>query len=251
MAIVSGCIADVFVILAQEISENFGYAYALFTISALACGITAISKIRENKQILKIYGILQVVILVVTGCVLFYFFLFSNDIYRTRRAISSDGATRIMILGNLMNESAVKTGHMPNADHWCDSLVGQPLAGSLRVVKSSFNIVRNPDIECSFAFNENLSNLSIEGLSGNVVMLFEADGEFNLSGGPELINTKRMKDKYFWPWRQKFIYILFVDSTIVKYRRYDGAVALYDPDKDEFTDYHKKGETSYSPLKWK
>jgi hypothetical protein len=249
-SIISGFIAVTFFSLCLKFSDVFGLGYAIFTLFALVLGVVAIAKIFRTWKKRKISAMVELVALLLAGLILFDLTLVSYSRWRTLRTITVNGNIRIMKLGNFINESAKKNGRMPDADHWCDSLVSHPLAGSLKVIKISFNIVGNPDIECNFAFNKNLSNLSIDGLSGNVVMLFEADGELNLSGGPELINAKRAKDKYFWPWRQKFIYVFFIDGMIVKYRLHDGAVALYDPAKDEFTDYHKKGQTPYSPLKW-
>lgn len=249
-SIISGFIAVIFFFFCLKFSDVFGLGYAIFTLLALVLGAVAIAKIFRTWKKRKVSAMVELVVLLLAGLILFDLTLVSHARWRSRRTITVNGKLMIKNFGNFINEYAEKNGHMPDADHWCDSLVNHPLAGSLRVVKSSFNIAGDPDIECNFAFNKNLSNLSIDGLSDNVVVLFEADGELNLSGGPELINTKRAKDKYFWPWKQKFIYVFFIDGTIVKYRLHDGAVALYDPDKDEFTDYHKKGETPYSPLKW-
>jgi hypothetical protein len=250
-SIISGFIAVIFFFFCLEFSDAFGLGYIIFTLLALVLGAVAIAKIFKTWKKRKVSAMVELIALLLAGLILFHLTLVSHSTWRTLRTITVNGNIRIMQLGNFINESAKKNGRMPDADHWCDSLVGHPLAGSLRVVKISFNIVGNPDIECNFAFNKNLSNLSIDGLPDNVVMLLEADGELNLSGGPELINTKRAKDKYFWPWKQKFIYVFFIDGTIAKYRLHDDAVALYQPEKEQFTDYFKKGQTPYSPLRWK
>ena len=249
-SIILGFIAVIFFLLSLKFSDVFGFGYAIFTLFALVLGTVAIVKIFRTLKKRKFSAMVELVALILAGLILFDLTLVSHARWRSLRSITDNGKVMIKNFGNLINEYAEQNGHMPDADHWCDSLVDHPLAGSLRVVKNSFNIAGDPDIECNFAFNKNLSNLSIDGLSRNVVVLFEADGELNLSGGPELINTKRVKDQYFWPWKKKFIYVFFIDNTIVKYRLHDDAVALYDPDKDEFTDWLKEGQTTYVPLRW-
>jgi hypothetical protein len=250
-SIISGFIAVIFFFLCLKFSDVFGFGYAIFTSFALVLGTVAIVRIFRTLKKRKFSAMVELVALILAGLILFDLTLVSHSRWRSLRTITGNGKVMIKNFGNFINEYAKQNGHMPDADHWCDSLVGHPLVGGLRVVKNRFNIAGDPDIECNFAFNKNLSNLSIDDLSGNVVMLFEADGNLNLSGGPDLINTKRVKDQYFWPWEEKFIYVYFIDNTIVKYRLHDEAVALYDPGKDEFTDWFKQDQTHYSPLRWK
>lgn len=250
-SIISGFIAVMFFFLSLKFSEVFCFGYVIFTLFALVLGTVAIANIFRTLKKRKFSAMVELVALILAGLILFDLTLVSHARWRSLRSITDNGKVMIKKFGNIINEYAEQNGHMPDADHWCDSLIGHPLAGSLRVVKNSFNIAGDPDKECNFAFNKNLSNLSIDGLSRNVVVLFEADGELNLSGGPDLINTKRVKDQYFWPWKEKFIYVFFIDNTIVKYRLHDDAVALYKPDTDEFPDWFKQDQTPYSPLRWK
>jgi hypothetical protein len=142
-------------------------------------------------------------------------------------------------------EYARENGHMPDANSWCYLLIDRDDRA-----RFNFKIPQIKDVECNFAFNKNLSNLSTDNLDSNIVLLFESDGDLNLSGGPELISKERTKDKYFLFKRQRFIYILFVDGTIAKYRLHDGAISKYVPDENKFTQYYKMGETPYSPLRW-
>ncbi len=226
--------------------------YELFTITALVLGVIAIVKIvvqiTKNWKAKIIPGIVEFLIFIFVGFFLFCFTLVTNEFYRMRRAISQNMLFQIRDIGNSINQYLKKYNHMPDAFWWCDSLINEPDIG---VSKHDFHIGQFPDIECDFAYNKNLDKLPRGDIAGNVVLLFEADGDLNLSGGPELISKERTKDKYFLFKRQIFIYVLFVDGTIVKYRLHDGAISKYDPEKNEFTPYLKKGQTPYSPLRWK
>lgn len=227
-------------------------ALNLSVITALLLGVIAIVKIIvqiiENWKAKIISGIVEFLILIFVGFFLLCFTLVTNEFYRMRRAISCNMLLKIKNIRSMVNEYSEKYDRMPDADSWCGSLI----ENSGKIGEGYFHIGQLPEIECNFAFNENISNLPVvKDLPGNVVLLFEAEGDLNLSGGPELISNELAKDKYFLFKKQKFIYILFVDGTIVKYRLRDCAIAKYVPDKNKFTQYFQKGQTPYSPLRWK
>ena len=138
--------------------------------------------------------------------------------------------------------------HLPDSNNWCDVL----LSREKKIFRTTFATAAKQDAPCSFAFNDNLNKLPIDGLDPNTVLIFEADGPWNFAGGPKQFPGSRYRDRYF-PQKKRFAYLFFVDGTLVKYRLHDGAVALYEPGKYVFADYHyhKKGETPYSPPRWK
>jgi hypothetical protein len=172
---------------------------------------------------------------------------------------------RLQTFGKLLKANANKIGHMPDTNDWCYSLIGSslestPLAFDSVVTKRTFSL-NSACQNCNFAYNKNLGYLPIEGLSGNTVLLFEGEGDFNLSGDEELL-SKELKDNQwaFYNIRKKnYRYIIFIDGTMGKYRLSDGAIAFYDPNIGykrsyefrNFTKYCKKGKTPYSPLKWR
>jgi hypothetical protein len=249
-SIISGFIAFIFFVASWEFFRVFSWGCLIFAVISFSLGVVAIVEVFRNWKKGKILAIVELLILFLAGFILLGTTLSLLSSFKLRRSIEINGAIMIRSLVDLINEHAKKNGHMPDANQWCDSLIGLPLFGSLRVTTSSFHIVGYPDIECNFAFNKKLSNLSANGLPGNVVLLFEADGALNLSGGPELMVRERAKDRYFF-FRDKFIYIGFVDSTIIKYRLNDNAAAVYKRETDKFTDWLKQGQTPYSPLRWK
>jgi hypothetical protein len=72
---------------------------------------------------------------------------------------------------------------------------------------------------CQFAFNRNLSGLRLVDLPRDVVLIFEADGEWNLNGTGELLKTR---------YREKgCIAVLFADQTIGDYWYYMRAVRKF------------------------
>jgi hypothetical protein len=220
----------------------------LFSIVAMVAGTIAIGTIILSWKSRKLAGTIQFFGLVLAGFFLLACYLVTNECYRMRRAISGNMLIQIKEVGKAVNQYAHQHNRMPEADWWCHSLIDDP---NIQIDEREFRIGQLPDIKCKFAFNRNLDRLSLDQIKGDVVLLFEADGELDLSGGPELIHQERRKDKYFIFKKQKYIYILFVDGTIVKYRIRDGAVALYDPEKDTFASYIEKGRTEYSSLRWK
>ncbi len=185
------------------------------------------------------------------------------DNQRLKRAIEYNGLTSIMKIRKTFSLYCEHNNQLPKSFNWCDRLIEYYKEEGL-VKKFLFRIAQLGH-EYHFAFNENLSLLAKEDLPGYLVLVFEADGEFNLSGGQELFGKERAKDKYFSV-ENRYIYILFLDGTIAKYRLCDGAIALakkmvyevsdysgfcyaYEEEK-AFSEYYKKGETQYSPLKW-
>ena len=239
-SLLSSGIALAFFIASWEFYHFFLLGYIFFTIASVVLAVVAIVYIILKKRIL--IGMLQLIVLISVGGFIHTNVPMLHDHYRMRRASIYNRLIEIRELKYLISEYVKQNGHLPDRNSWFDLL--ERRASGFYV----FPPVSDP--ECNFAFNKSLSSVSIDDLPGNVVVVFEADGELNLSGGPELICRERAKDIYFLLKKQRFIYVLFVDDTIAKYRLLDGAVALYDPDKDEFASYFKKGQTPYSPLRW-
>lgn len=187
------------------------------------------------------------------------------DLGRLRDAIKFSGLSSIREIRKTFSQYYKANNQLPRSSNWCNALI-EYYEENGRPKTHIFQIPQLPDNECHFAFNRNLSLLLKEDLPGNLVLVFEADGALNLSGGSELLEQERAKDKYFSK-TERYIYILFVDGTIAKYRLSDGSIALAKEDlyktsndssfyytyeeKKVFSKYHKKGETPYSPLRWK
>lgn len=68
--------------------------------------------------------------------------------------------------------------NLPAAVAWCDNLKS---FGSSRTVP----FLANSNQPCGFAFNTNLSGMNIGKINPSTVLLFESDGGWNASGGPQ------------------------------------------------------------------
>ena len=184
--------------------------------------------------------------------------------WRTQRAIELNGLVSLMKISKAFNQYCEQNDHLPKSFNWCDKLMEYYEEEGL-TKKYLFNIPQLGTTEYHFAFNNNLSLLSRKDLPSNLVLVFEADGKFNLSGGAELLKRNYAKNRYFSV-ENKYIYVLFLDGTIAKYRLHDGAIAIakegvYEAsdysnfcytyeEENSFLSYYKKGETPYSPLNW-
>jgi hypothetical protein len=158
-----------------------------------------------------------------------------------------DNSSKLLLkVGSALLSCENKVGRFPDSNDWCDLV----LKKDVDLSDWHFNPSGRLDNSCGFAFNKNLSELSVDSLAPNTVLIFEADGPWNFAGKQEQFPGTRYRDKYF-PKKERFAFIFYVDATLAKYRLYDGSVALYIKDKKTFSDWHEKGETLYSPLKWK
>ncbi len=149
-----------------------------------------------------------------------------------------------------------KNNHIPDANNWCNLIIEDDRRQretmqieDERRQRETFQDDRLPDIECLYALNNNLSNMSMNNISEYVVLVFEADGAFNQSGGEDLFLKKRKRDQYYVSKKELFSYIIFADGTIAKYRFSDDSISICSKISDDFSEYSK--ESKYLPLRWK
>jgi hypothetical protein len=166
--------------------------------------------------------------------------------YRMRHAICQNGLRMISTVGDAVTNYDRKHGQMPVAARWSEII----LENTPSLMKTDFRIPQFDGIDSAVAYNSNLSDIEVKNIAGNIVLLFEADGQINLAGGADLMIRRRAKDAYFESLfsEEKFVYIYFVDKTIAKYRLRDGAISKYDTEKKWFSLYTK--DSIYSPLRW-
>ena len=87
---------------------------------------------------------------------------------------------------------------LPPLDKWCDELIEKADCGP----RQFLGFIDREEGVCGYALNENLKGLKPSELEDKVVLVFEAKGPWNLSGGPELMKQSK----------QKTIAVLFVDG---------------------------------------
>lgn len=105
----------------------------------------------------------------------------------------------------LIEYSKAHGGNLPSSTNWCDELnsFGSDLTSTL------FDYKRRMEPHCTVAFNKNISGANLQSLSSNTILLFESDGPWNLSGGPELFHSQS-KDK-------EFAFVILADGKTYKY----------------------------------
>jgi hypothetical protein len=89
---------------------------------------------------------------------------------------------------------------LPPFDKWCDTLIEEADCGPGHFQ----SIIKPQDGVCGYALNKNLEGLKFSELPDKTVLVFEAIGPWNQSGGPELAKK----------WNRKRNYIVFVDRSI-------------------------------------
>lgn len=119
-------------------------------------------------------------------------------------------------------------GHLPDANRWCDLIMEY----KKDLKKDSFKHPLLENWECNFAYNKNLSGLKLSEIPNDVVLLFEANGGWNLNGDAELV--KKVHGQREW-----FIGVLFID----------GAFGKYSFDQERVDGFHLD-KPFHRPLRW-
>lgn len=126
------------------------------------------------------------------------------------------GRNNLEILGKaLVVYASDHNGYLPAADRWCDLLMNH----NNSLAKSNFKHPMWEELNlgaCNYAFNKHVGGVRLADVPMNVVLIFEADGDWNLNGEAELLNTRRSV--------QTSINILFADGSISEYWFYKKAV---------------------------
>jgi hypothetical protein len=140
---------------------------------------------------------------------------------------------------------AEDTGCMPTKDRWCNDAIEHT-----GITEGPVKLEGSPRPKWDLAYNACLSGREYAEIAREAVLLFEADGPWNYSGGPELLKPKRLKDRFLGivPIELDFTLVAIVDGTVGRYRFSDGAIAVYDAESREFAPFTT--ESKYVPLRW-
>jgi len=126
-----------------------------------------------------------------------------------------------LLRDRLKEYADMHNGILPDANSWCDRLMDSDPT----LTKENFRHPK-PDLlrlknEYHIAFNRNLSGKSWDELPGDIVLLFEVDGHWNLNG------TGRLLRKPYG--EKKFLRILFIDGSTANYWYDQKGVRKFDP----------------------
>jgi len=210
-----------------------------YTYAATVLSIVAIVWITIRRRVLKGYPYAVLALIFATPFLILDYGFRCQVKVREQHKKEWTGLYNLELLGQEMVKYAKDNGgYLPTADRWCDLLMEH----NKNLTKDNFRHPQ-PEIfkdvfnfkgECQFAFNRNLSGMRLADIIGDVVLIFEADGEWNMAGGPELLATRYRKKGY--------ITILFTDQTTANYWFY----------KDAVRKFNKKGTSMYyEKLRWK
>ncbi len=177
-----------------------GFLFVSFVLGIIACIVIAMNKNMKG------YGYTITPICLGSLFILSAGLMLVHAQYRTRREKVIRPAYNLRQLGKVISQYAEDhSGHLPTANKWCDLL----LEYDPNLSKRNFKHPLREDWDCNFAFNKNLDGLRLDGIPDDTVLLFEADGNWNLNGGPELLATRRTEHGY--------IEVLFTNQTVQNY----------------------------------
>jgi hypothetical protein len=237
-AIGSGLLYCLSVVIGLDIGMLVVYAIRLPYLAAIL-SLAAIVMITVRRKLLKGY-IYAVLALILSSPFMFIDYGFRCQAkIREQREREWTGLYNLEFLGKeIIRYARDNNGYLPEASRWCDQLMEYnpelskenfmhpqhpklPKENYKFTAPENFRDIFNFKGEVQFAFNKNLSGKHLADIPGDVVLIFEADGDWNLSGAEELLKTR---------YREKgYITILFVDQTTGDYWFYENAVRKFDP----------------------
>ena len=126
--------------------------------------------------------LLELVLLIVFIAVIFLMFLGPLSRHLEKKKTLS---YRMEVLySSLCKYAESHNGQLPSADSWCDELIKV----DEKISKDSFRRGDSDSINSyHISFNNNLSNIRLSDLLPNTVILFGAEGKWNLNGSEEMI----------------------------------------------------------------
>jgi prepilin-type processing-associated H-X9-DG protein len=162
--------------------------FGITSLVGLVLGIVALVKINRSRGALRGNG-LALAGTILSGFLILILPIFAAMLLPALARAKARAQSIICInnmkqlgLGGMMYASDNKD-QFPSADTWCDML-GKYIAGG----KAFQCPAGDPSQRCHYAFNARLSGVQTKNVSlpAQTVLLFEIDGGWNVSGGPEL-----------------------------------------------------------------
>ncbi len=105
-------------------------------------------------------------------------------------------------------------GYLPIANEWCDLL----MRDNNGLPEDLFKCPRAEEGRSNYAFNERLSGLRLEDVPSDAVLLFEASGGWNLSGGPESLALRHKSGEDQNIFGRGICNVLFTNGDVRRYR---------------------------------
>jgi hypothetical protein len=156
-------------------------------IAAFSLGYAALEMIKESEGRLTGKGLAIAGMTAPGFCIILVFILFQSHkpTELPPRVVCGTNlsglAKAILVFANDANDK------MPEADKWCDLLVGHDFTTPKQFVCKSSDAVLG---ESSYALNRNLVGRKLSEIPSDVVLLFETEPGWNVVGGPEILTTE-------------------------------------------------------------
>lgn len=167
-------------------SNTLGFGASLLAVAAVGLGVADVALSFNNAE-RRPSAKFRVFILVVTAFLLSQAFFLMVAAAKTKRARMFIAEGQLRVLQDELEEYANShDGLLPDANEWCDAL----LRNSTGLTRNSFTNPAESGSDCNFAFNTYVSGYPLSKIPDDVVLLFQANGPWNLNGGAELLRME-------------------------------------------------------------
>jgi len=205
-------ISFVFIIIAIAIPflpfSTFGYRLQVslcFFAIAFILGVFAFVFCRERLKG-RVFAITSMVI-----TILFIFFGINSSL----RFMDAREMYKFRQIGKVLIEySENNNGYLPEANRWCDLLK----ESNRSISKNSFRHTLGTYTKYHSAFNKNLSSLRLTNVPNDIVLLFTAEGDWNLNGAEKLLQETKGLDTY----------VLLVNGEVYSYNFEKNGIEIWD-----------------------
>lgn len=185
-------------------------ASSVFAILAFALGLVSLIEMAFRYRYIKGWFLAILAILIVMPLLLFGLEIYLGVQARKQIQKAYSGSYNLIVLGKALQAySEDHEGFLPLAESWCDELLSYDNDLSKDTFRHPYPEGPNLQDVCHFAFNKNLSGAYLPNVSKDTVLVFEADGPWNLNGTGELLQTRRRV--------HGTIYLITADQTMIRY----------------------------------
>lgn len=138
-----------------------------------------------------------------------------------RMAWRRGGIPNLETLGQaLISYARDHDNRLPDAATWCDTLLAYDPSLNRETFHHPYAQQLRLSGDCHYAFNAELSGQDITAVSGETILVFEADGNWNLAGADNLLPTGKFAQR-------KSIHVFHMDGVVRTY--YAKAKTIYFP----------------------
>lgn len=174
-------------------------------------------------------------LIIVVGLIYIFGMALAISTNRRRAVAEKNYSARynLKLIGDTMIKYAeYNNGFLPDANNWCDL----PMSYDKKLTRMNFKHPLIKEWECNIAYNKNLSGLKLSEIPKDTILIFEADGNWNLSGDEDLLRERYINNKDYLS-----VYIILANGKMVEYWFVKGGYRYVD----------SNGVLSFTPPLWK